>query len=111
MAATKLGHYILEKKIGFGGLGEVYRAYDSYLHRPVAVKILRDDSSEGTGRENLLAEARASSALNHPNICTIYEVGEADGQAYIAMELVDGKPLRDLIPSQGMDVETAVRYG
>ena len=111
MAATRLGHYILEKKTGFGGLGEVYRAYDTYLRRPVAVKILRDDFREDTGRENLLAEARASSALNHPNICTIYEVGEADGQAYIAMELVDGKPLRDLIPPQGMDVETAVRYG
>ncbi|MGH9453336.1 MAG: serine/threonine-protein kinase [Terriglobia bacterium] len=110
MAGKTLGHYVLEAEAGMGGLGEVYRAYDSRLHRAVAVKMLHEDLREGTGWEQILVEARAASALNHPNICTIYEVGEADGHAYMAMEFVDGKPLGQIIPSEGLAVETAIRY-
>lgn len=110
MAGKTLGHYVLEAEAGAGGLGEVYRAYDSRLRRAVAVKMLHEDLREGTGWEQILTEARAASALNHPNICTIYEVGEADGHAYIAMEFVDGKPLGQVIPSEGLAMEAALRY-
>ena len=110
MAGKTLGHYVLEKEAGTGGLGEVYRAYDSRLRRFVAIKVLHEDLREGTGWEQILAEARAASGLNHPNICTTYEVGEADGHAYIAMEFVDGKPLGQVIPADGLPVETALRY-
>ncbi|MGH9433275.1 MAG: serine/threonine-protein kinase [Terriglobia bacterium] len=111
MAGKTLGHYVLEAQAGTGGLGDVYRAYDSRLHRPVAIKVLHEDLREGSGWEQILAEARAVSALNHPNICTIYEVGEADGHAYIAMEFIDGKPLGQVIPSDGLAVDRALGYG
>ena len=111
MPGKTLGHYALEAEAGTGGLGAVYRAYDSRLRRPVAIKVLHEDLRQGTGWEQILAEARAASALNHPNICTIYEVGEAQDQAYIAMEFVDGKPLGQMIPAGGLPVDTALRYG
>src|SRR5207245_9076872 len=76
-----------------GGMGEVYRARDEQLQRDVAIKILRLDAADGAGRKRLLREARAAAALSHPSICTIYEVGDAGGQAYIAMEFVEGRPL------------------
>jgi tRNA A-37 threonylcarbamoyl transferase component Bud32 len=111
LATRTLGHYVLETEAGRGGVADVYRAYDSRLHRPVAIKVLHEELREGSGRAQILAEARAASALNHPNICTIYEAGEADGHPYIAMEFVDGKPLGHLIPATGLPVDTAVRYG
>ncbi|HEY2942843.1 MAG TPA: protein kinase [Vicinamibacteria bacterium] len=94
LAGQKLGHYRILERVGAGGMGEVYRAHDDELRRDVAIKILPASSlGDGTARARLLREARAAAALNHPNICTIHEVGEVDGQAYIAMELVDGQPL------------------
>jgi serine/threonine protein kinase len=110
VSARKIGHYVLEANAGTGGLGSVFRAYDSRLHRFVAIKVLHEDLRHGTGWDQVLAEARAASALNHPNICTIYEVGEAEGQAYIAMEFVDGKALGQMIPSGGLPVEASLRY-
>ena len=80
-------------------MGDVYRAYDQTLQRAVAIKVLRADAAEeGAARGRLLREARAAAALNHPNICTIHEVGEDNGQAFLAMELVDGEPLHRVIP-------------
>jgi eukaryotic-like serine/threonine-protein kinase len=80
-------------------MGEVYRAYDESLQRAVAVKVLRAaDAGDDAAGARLLREARAAAALNHPNICTVYEVSEHDGRAYIAMELVDGEPLHRAIP-------------
>ena len=107
-----LGHCRITAKIGEGGMGVVYRAYDEVLHRDVAVKVVKKDSGiDSSGRQNLLQEARASSSLGHPNICTIYEVGEIDGDLYIVMELVEGKSLHTMTASGGLAPESVLRYG
>jgi len=108
----QVGHYRILEKIGAGGMGEVYRAHDEQLDRDVALKVLPPHTlTDQTARARLLREARAAAALNHPHICTIHEVGEAGGQAYIAMELVEGKPLSALVAGQGLPVETVLRFG
>src|SRR5881394_4034481 len=107
-----LGHCRIVAKIGQGGMGVVYRAQDEVLHRDVALKVVSKNTSlDSSGRQNLLHEARASSALAHPNICTIYEVGESDGELYIVMELVEGKSLRELSGDLGLPPESVLRYG
>jgi len=112
VSGKTLAHYRIVGKIGAGGMGEVYRAHDEKLDRDVALKVLPASAlTDETARVRLLREARTASALNHPHICTIYEVGEADGQVYIAMEFVEGKPLSELVRGQGLPVETALRYG
>src|SRR5262245_28931081 len=81
-----LGRYRVVAKIGEGGMGVVYRGHDEVLHRDVALKVVRKDAQiDLTAGKTLLQEARASSSLAHPNICTIYEVGETNGEFYIAM--------------------------
>jgi serine/threonine protein kinase len=108
----QLGHYRIVAKIGEGGMGVVYRAYDEVLHRDVAVKVVNKDARlDCSTSQNLLHEARASSALAHPNICTIHEVGETDGELYIVMELVEGKSLTALSASAGVPPESVLRYG
>jgi len=94
MIGQVLGHYRITDKIGSGGMGEVYRARDERLKRDVAIKILspQADISAET-RHQLLREAQSASALNDPHICTIHEVGEADGKDFIVMEFVEGHPL------------------
>lgn len=112
MIGEVLGHYRILEKIGAGGMGDVYRARDDFLKRDVAIKTLHLGFSDDPGaKEKLLQEARSSSALNDPHICTIYEVGESDGKAFIAMELVKGRPLNSLIPPEGLPVKLVVRYG
>ena len=112
MIGTVLGHCRVVGKIGEGGMGIVYRAYDEVLHRNVAVKVLKKVPSLDTStRQNLLQEARASSSLAHPNICTIHDVGETDGDLYIVMELVEGKSLHALSGELGLAPETVLRYG
>lgn len=112
LADRVLGHYRLLETLGQGGMGQVYLARDTQLDRDVAVKVLPPESAtDETARARLFREARTASALNHPNICTIYEVGEAGGQIYIVMELVEGRPLAALIPSDGLPSETVIRYG
>jgi len=107
-----LGHCRIVAKIGEGGMGAVYRALDEVLHRDVAIKVVSKNTSLDTsGSQNLLHEARASSALAHPNICTIYEVGESEGELYIVMELVEGKSLRELSGDRGLPAESVLRYG
>jgi len=107
-----IGPYRIAELIGAGGMGEVYRAHDARLERDVAIKIVPlaalDDADS---RRRLVREARAAAALNHPHICTIHEVGEHDGQTYIVMELVEGRPLDELIPAGGLPVDEVVRYG
>lgn len=93
---TCLGSFEILERVGAGGMGEVYRARDTTLQRDVAIKVLLHADAADT-RNRLLREARAAASLNHPSICTIHEVGEADGLAYIAMEFVDGRPLSRLI--------------
>jgi serine/threonine-protein kinase len=90
-------------------MGDVYRARDTRLERSVALKIV--DSARGGTADRVLREARAASALNHPNICTLYEAGEFDGQPYLAMEYIAGQPLSSVIPLQGFDPPAVVRYG
>jgi serine/threonine protein kinase len=110
MDAGELGHFSLLEKIGEGGMGRVFKARDSLLNRLVAIKMLADDRmADADRRARFIQEAKAASALNHPNIITIYEIGEQDGQTFIAMELVDGKPLSELIPRKGMRVTEALR--
>jgi Tol biopolymer transport system component len=99
-AGTRLGPYEILSPLGAGGMGEVYRARDSKLGREIAVKVLPGDvASDSMRRQRFEQEARSASALNHPNILTIHDIAEADGTLYIAMELVDGKTLRELIAS------------
>ena len=94
MIGQVLGHCRVVAKIGEGGMGVVYRAYDEVLHRDVALKVVKKDARLDTSSsQRLLHEARASSSLAHPNICTIHEVGENEGELYIVMELVEGKSL------------------
>ena len=96
-AHTRLGPYVLESLIGAGGMGEVYRAHDARLNRTVAVKVLSPDVATPERLQRFEQEARAASALNHPNILTIHDVGREAGTAYFAMEWVDGQTLRDLL--------------
>src|ERR1700688_3524767 len=94
----QLGPYRIESLLGAGGMGEVYRATDTRLERTVAIKILRGQGArDSASRERFQREARAASALNHPHICTVYDVGEADGQPYLVMEHLQGQTLRELI--------------
>ena len=106
---TKIGNYEIQAPLGSGGMGEVYKAHDPTLQRTVAIKVLTKQDEDASAR--LLQEARAASALNHPHICTIHEVGEHEGQAFIVMEHVEGKPLSALIPSDGLPPESVIRYG
>src|SRR5262249_52843937 len=95
-AGVALGPYRIEAKVGVGGMGEVYRARDTRLHRTVAVKLLLGrDTEDPNTVERFYREARAASALNHPNICTIHDIGEAEGQPYLVMEYLEGETLRD----------------
>src|SRR6202163_415897 len=103
-----LGPYEILAPIGAGGMGEVYRARDSRLHREVAIKVLPQSFATEAARERFQREARAASALNHPNICAVYDVGEAAGHPFLVMELLDGKPLREHIGSKPLDISIAV---
>src|SRR5687768_14709224 len=106
---SSLGRYRIDHELGRGGMGTVCLAYDTELHRPVAIKIISGD--DGASRTKVLQEVRSAAALNHPNICTIFEVGEADGSLFIAMEYLNGRSLRDRIDGRSLSIEEAVRYG
>src|SRR5215510_7867271 len=105
MIWQKLGQYLLTAKIGEGGMGVVYRARDEELNREVAVKLLAAGMLEHLGKDHLLKEAQTASALNHPNICTIYQIGRIDDGFYLVMELVEGKRLNDLARSTKITTE------
>jgi serine/threonine protein kinase len=111
MTGRMLSRYRLEAPVGAGGMGVVYRAYDTTLLRPVALKLLSDDVANDPSRRAVLREARAASRLNHPNICAIHEVGEADGLPFIVMEFVEGRVLTALIPADGLPIQTVLQLG
>jgi eukaryotic-like serine/threonine-protein kinase len=107
-----VSHYRLLNPLGRGGMGVVYRAEDTALGRTVALKFLSSQIVNDPKRvERFRDEARTASSLNHPNICTIYEVGEQEGELFIAMEYVEGRPLSEFLRDGGIAVETLLRYG
>jgi serine/threonine protein kinase len=112
MIGETISHYRILNQIGAGGMGVVYRARDEQLKRDVALKVLSPRVLADDGaRSRFRREALSLSHLNHPNICTIYEISEANGQTYIVMEYIDGLPLSESIPLGGLAIETTLRYG
>ncbi|HSS96213.1 MAG TPA: protein kinase [Terriglobales bacterium] len=107
-----LGHYRILQKIGFGGMGDVYRAHDDRLDRDVAIKILRPGTVGDPDRlRRFEQEARAAAALNHPNIVAIYDIGTHDGSPYIISEMLEGETLRDKLVKGALSVRTCTDYG
>jgi eukaryotic-like serine/threonine-protein kinase len=107
----RLGPYEILGKLGGGGMGLVFRAWDERLHREVAIKLLYDEYKMPQMRERFLQEARAASGLNHPNICTVFDIGEQDGNPYLVMELLEGETLKERIARGAIPVGEIVRYG
>ncbi len=110
-AGQRFGPYEILDSLGGGGMGVVFRAWDERLHREVAVKMLHDSYNIPGMRERFLLEARAASGLNHPNICTVFDIGEQDGDPYLVMELLEGETLKERIARGALPVDEIVRYG
>ena len=110
-AGTRLGPYEILAPIGAGGMGEVYKARDTRLNRDVAVKVLPERFTNNATRERFQREARAASALSHPNICPIYDVGESNGHPFLVMELLEGQTLRERVCGKPLEIEETLAVG